>query len=421
MFGILNVALVDERRPSFLVSYFIEPEGNTYLHLLNYKSLNSDYVNFLNYDTILPNSSLPSPVVQIELIPRYDLGLIVLVYRKECSYRTVYFSAYDITSKKTLTERVAATNLAVVTGANELLRCRSKEKSDLISCIMIVEGNSFSELVFRIENYSEAVVGGPGAQPGQAADFWLRLNYSKTYKHYLNSQVERIDFSDKIIVLQTVAPFLDQAADNLPSRHMLIYRRDTPSPHLYRGVPCSDYSEFCQKPLDVIFDSGEPLKYLVNSEKNNYLIMHFLVKNRTFWTPATCKLTFPEIQSLVLAVSNPIKPQTNAQYVLASVIRFEKTKEKETLNVNWFFGLCMYSVLLLAAAYSVWEENKHRAFRLVQRQHSKTLTKQPGQELHTPMLRRQNSDESSQGMRSISVISHHEDWKGSPTEKAEAR
>ena len=331
-------------------------------------------------------------VVEPNMIERLDIGLVILLYRKAFFYNTIYYFAYNVSSMNLLEEKVAVRNLPAVQGSNEMLFCTSENSSENISCIFVPEGNHFSELIFRISGLK-------GTPPGK---FELSLMSSKIYKQFLNCEVERISFNDKLIILQTKIPALDSYSDFSP-RHLLVFMRDTQNQHLYKGIPCSDYSEFCTRPLDIFFDDKIPTVFTINSEKNNYLLAHFSLLQRSFKKPDSCKLNTSQIKNLMLSAENMISPKENSSVKLSSIIAFESNNTKEKLKVNWKLWIGMMLVLLVPIGYGLYRDVKKKNLDMLSSQQKGMISvyKQITHEPPIRMLRRQNSDDSSQDNRSV--------------------
>lgn len=314
-----------------------------------------------------------------------------MIYRKYLAFNGLFFTVYDKAGKTMSSEAAAIRYLDDLTGSNEMLKCMQDQGQ--VHCLLVVEGNYFSEVIFDVQPTPKLSAGGfrglgkPDVTPAVS----LILNSSKCYNHYLNSVTEKIDFSSKYIILQTTLQVPKLSNDTIPPRHMMIFERTNNNTDLYMGIPCSNYSDTCSSPIDIIF--ALPESCFISSTGNSTLIMKVDISNRKI---VLAPGPIPDVSSLQVLITNPVRSLDNKAYNLTQVIKFSETEPTQVVSFDWILAAGMLIILLIPAGIGLKREIQNRkTFNIYYNEEVyKSYTRSSRK---NPKLARKGSDESNLG------------------------
>jgi hypothetical protein len=291
----------------------------------------------------------------LNVIPIANMSAIYFVYRKVGQFDSLYYSVYDRIGEVLSEPRVACEGIRELEGANEKLKCQTNgpqtSTEAIINCILIVEGTNFTDVSLSA---SRNKFPASASLPSIGELFSLNLTSTRVYKHYMNSMTERIDFSDNLIVLQTTVKERDANTNSSlsPQRHMMVFRRDTQSMYLYKGINCSLYSETCDRSVDIIF--SDLSSFFVASQADAYLIMEFTIGNRIISLPPGYNNY--NSSDLTIELSSPYTDP--AQDILSNLVQFDFGGDANSFKFEWVYALIFLAGCLLPVIVGTCKEAK---------------------------------------------------------------
>lgn len=339
--------------PSFIAIFFSKSSRKANFFWIRFKSVDS------NYDySILPELVFES-IVQISLL-EISQDTAVIIYRRLADYCSLYSRSLSLARLKPGVEKIIKSQVPLLSGSNGLLACKMVSSNNQIDCIMSVEGNKFAEFIILANEekpahdmeYDDLMALRKGHK---VREFTLEVNSTKNYSHYLNSISERIDFSDKFIVLQVnfpVSSFFTKA-----KRFMMVFSRESSDVHLYRGIPCYDYSKSCERSVDLIVgDTGRD--FCVAVEDDNNLVMNYTFKERRFVIPPKSNFGSVNISDYSVQISNVFDPDQNTEEVLSSVVNFLNDSNHIKDQFSWVGAILTFFPLWMLVAGAIIREYK---------------------------------------------------------------
>jgi hypothetical protein len=330
MVGDFSLIIGEKITPSYVAIFYNRRRRQANFFWIRFKPVDS------NYDyVILPELTLDG-LAQISVLEVSE-STAVLVYRRLADYAGLYTRSLGLERLRLGAESLVQSDTPLLGGSNERLACRVAAGNDQIDCVMVVEGNKFTEIVML----ASEVLKNPGHELEAAGsenghhkvkDYILKVNSTKIYSHYLNSVCEQIDFSDKFIVLQVNFPV--SAFFTELKRFMMVFRREPNRIHLYRGIVCKDYSLSCEKPINLIVgDSGRDFYLAV--ENDNNLVMNYTFLERRFMLPPKSDFGSANTSQYEVQVSNLFNPGDFFTAPLDTVVNFSPPSEDFFTRFSW--------------------------------------------------------------------------------------
>lgn len=297
----------------------------------------------------------------MQVIEARPLQSAVLIYRKIGDFKSFFTRTINLDIFEIHAEQLVKSDALLLNGPNENIACSMRSSSDHIDCIMTIEGDEFLELVLNLEmpnKKSRPELMGKIARHSQTVrespEYTLSVNSTKIYNHYLNSVCESIAFSEQFIILQTLMPFTAPFMDN--RRYMMIYDRTSYNPHLYRGIECSEYSNSCSRPVDIVVGSGRD--FYVAAESEDFLVLNFTFLPRVIKLKSDTSFTIENASQWNLVIMNLFNPQEIYSQPLDQVVNFSEFPKHKNLKFNWVPGTLMILPLLCLVLYALVREQR---------------------------------------------------------------
>lgn len=353
MYGELNVVLSEQGTPGFLVLFFCRLDFYVYFFTIGFKHFDSAYAY-----NILPEISLAN-IVEMSVVNIRPMESAILVYRKVGDFLNFYSRTISLPILQLHSEKTIKTEVELLIGPNEKLSCHKRSIGDQIDCIMTIEGDEFTEIIFNLEtanaNLGSKIV---SRKPQNSKvsqeypDYVLSVNTTKIYNHYLNSVCEAIHFSEQFIILQTFVPFTPSLLDS--HRYMMVYDRTTFNSFLYRGIDCHDYSNSCGGPVNIVVGSGRD--FYVAAESDDYLVLNFTFLPRVLMLAPEATFRIGNASQWSLSFMNNFDPKEEIRVRLDQVINFSEIPTHKNLKFLWLPGTLFLLPFLLIGLYALVRE-----------------------------------------------------------------